>query len=71
MSSDEYASKLANKRWHAYLKEENQNNKTFGAYSKYIDVILIIIFSVIKFILRVAENIESKRKYRVEKVCVE
>jgi hypothetical protein len=71
MFSDEYASKLANKRWHAYLKEESQNNKTFGANNKYLDVIMIIIFSVIKFILHVVENIQIKRRYRVEKVCVE
>jgi len=71
MLSDEYGSKIAKKRWHVYLKEENQNNKTFGANSKYLDIIAIIILSVINFIIRIMENIQPKSKHKIEKVYVE
>jgi hypothetical protein len=71
MLSNEYGSKLAKKRWHTYLKEENRNNKTFGANSKYLGIIAIIILSVIKFIIRIIENIQPKRKHVIEKVYVE
>ena len=72
MLSNEYGSKLAKKRWHTYLKEENRTNKTFGANSKYLGVIAIIILSVMKFIVRIIENIQPKRKHIIiEKVYVE
>lgn len=71
MLANEYGSKIAKKRWHVYLKEENQNNKTFGANSKYLGIIAIIILSVIKFIIRIIENIQPKRKHKIEKVYVE
>ena len=70
MLSNEYGSKLAKKRWHTYLKEENRTNKTFGANSKYLGVIAIIILSVMKFIVRIIENIQTKRKHIIEKVYV-
>ena len=71
MLSNEYGSKLAKKRWHTYLKEENRNNKTFGANSKYLGVIAIIILSVMKFIIQIIEKIQPKRKHIMEKVYVE
>jgi hypothetical protein len=71
MLSNEYGSKFAKKRWYTYLKEENQNNKTFGANSKYLDIMAIIILSVIKFVIRIIENLQPKRNHIIEKVYVE
>ena len=71
MLSNKYGSKLAKKRWYTYLKEVNQNNKTFGANSKYLNIIAIIILSVIKFIIRIIENFQPKRKHMIEKVYIE
>jgi hypothetical protein len=71
MLCNEFGSKLAKKRWNTYLKEENRNNKTFEANSKYLGVIAIIILSAIKFIIRIIENIQPKRKHKIEKVYVE
>jgi hypothetical protein len=68
MSADQYASKLAIKRWQTYLKEENENNRRFVDKSKYL---VTIILSIIKFILWLRGNIQSKRRRIVEKICVE
>jgi hypothetical protein len=69
MLANKYASKLATKRWRAYLKQENHNHKILEGKSKYF--VVIIILSLIKFILRIVENVQTKRKYMVEKVSVE
>ena len=66
MSTNQHASKLANKRWQAYLKEENENNLRF-VYKSLVTIIL----SIIKFILWLWANIQSKRRRIVEKICVE
>jgi hypothetical protein len=68
MSADQYASKLAIKRWQTYLKEENENNRRFVDKSKHL---VTIILSIIKFILWILGNIKSKRRRIVEKICVE
>ncbi|MFL6363795.1 MAG: hypothetical protein ACJ71K_04390 [Nitrososphaeraceae archaeon] len=68
MSTNKYASKLASQRWHAYLKEQNQNNKRFTAKSKYF---IALVLWVIKLILSIVEKIQIKRKRTVEKICVE
>ena len=68
MSTNQHASKLANKRWQTYLKEENENNRRFVYKSK---CLVTIILSIIKFILWLWGNIQSKRRRIVEKVCVE
>jgi hypothetical protein len=70
VSTNEYASKLAKKRWHTYVKEENQNNnaKRFMAKSKYL--ILLILF-IVKLILSIAEKIDIKRNRTIEKICVD
>jgi hypothetical protein len=68
MSADQYASKLAIKRWQTYLKEENENNRRFVDKSKYL---VTIILWIIKFILWILGNIKSKRRRIVEKICVE
>jgi hypothetical protein len=69
LSTNKYASKLANQRWHTYLKEEeNQNNKKSTAKSKYL---IVLILSIIKLILSILEKIQIKRKRTVEKICVE
>lgn len=68
MSTNQHASKLANKRWQTYLKEENENNRRFVYKSKYL---VTIILSIIKFILWLWANIQSKRRRIVEKICVE
>ena len=68
MSTSRRASKLAFKRWQTYLKKENENNRRFAAKSKYI---FTIILSIVKFILWIRANIQSKRRRIAEKVCVE
>jgi len=68
MSTNQHASKLANKRWQTYLKEENENNRRFVYKSRYL---VTIILSIIKFILWLRGNIQSKRRRIVEKICVE
>jgi hypothetical protein len=69
LSTNKYASKIAYKRWHTYLKEEeNQNNKKSTAKSNYL---IVLILSIIKLILRILEKIQIKRKRTVEKICVE
>jgi hypothetical protein len=68
MSADQYASKLAIKRWQTYLKEENENNRRFVDKSKYL---VTIILWIVKIILWILGNIKSKRRRIVEKMCVE
>ena len=68
MSSNQHCSKLANKRWQIYLKEENENNRRFVDKSK---CVVSIILSIIKLILWIRGNIQSKRNHIIEKVCVE
>ena len=68
MCTNQYASKLASKRWQTYLKEENENNRRFVDRSKYF---VTLILSILKFVLWIRGNIRSKKRRIVEKICVE
>ena len=73
MSTNQRCSKLANKRRQKYLKEENENNRRFVDKSKSLraSVFVSIILSIIKLILWIRGNIQSKGNRIIEKVCVE
>jgi hypothetical protein len=68
MSTNQYCSKLANKRWQIYQKE---NNRRFADKRIRASVFVSIILSIIKLILWIRGNIQSKRNRIIEKVCVE
>ena len=71
MSTNQRCPKLANKRWQKYLKEENENNRRFVDKSLRASVFVSIILSIIKLILWIRGNIQSKGNRIIEKVCVE
>ena len=71
MSTNQHCSKLANKRWQIYQKEENENNRRFVDKRITASVFVSIILSIIKLILWIRGNIQSKRNRIIEKVCVE
>ncbi len=71
MSTNQYCSKLANKRWQLYQKEVNENNRRFVDKRITASVFVSIILSIIKLILWIRGNIQSKRNRIIEKVCVE
>jgi hypothetical protein len=69
MSINQNVSKIANKRWRIYLEEEKENNRTFVDKNKYL---VSIILSIIKMILWLRGNIQSKkRRIIIERVYVE
>ena len=69
MSINQNVSKFANKRWRMYLEEEKENNRTFVDKNKYL---VSIILSIIKMILWLRGNIQSKkRRITIERVYVE
>jgi hypothetical protein len=69
MSINQNVSKIANKRWRMYLEEEKENNRTFVDKNKYL---VSIILSIIKMILWLRGNIQSKkRRIIIERVYVE
>jgi hypothetical protein len=69
MSINQNVSKFANKRWRMYLEEEKENNRTFVDKNKYL---VSIILSIIKMILWLRGNIQSKkRRIAIERVYVE
>jgi hypothetical protein len=69
MSINQNVSKFANKRWRMYLEEEKENNRTLVDKNKYL---VSIILSIIKMILWLRGNIQSKkRRITIERVYVE
>ena len=71
MSINQNVSKFANKRWRMYLEEEKENNRTFVDKNKN-KYLVSIILSIIKMILWLRGNIQSKkRRITIERVYVE
>ena len=71
MSINQNVSKFANKRWRMYLEEEKENNRTFVDKNKN-KYLVSIILSIIKMILWLRGNIQSKkRRISIERVYVE
>jgi hypothetical protein len=59
-------SRIAAKRWQAYLKEDKQNERP-----KILWNIIEILFQLVKWIIKVMEKLTIKKRQVVQKISVE
>jgi hypothetical protein len=59
-------SRIAAKRWQAYLKEDKQNERP-----KILWNIIEILFQLVKWIIQVMEKLTTKKRQVVQKISVE
>jgi hypothetical protein len=59
-------SRIAAKRWQAYLKEDKQNERP-----KILWNIIEILFQLVKWIIQVMEKLTIKKRQVVQKISVE
>jgi uncharacterized protein with PQ loop repeat len=59
-------SRIAAKRWQAYLKEDKQNERPTILWN-----IIEILFQLVKWIIQVMEKLTIKKRQVVQKISVE